>query len=113
MGTAAHADVVGSAPAFGGATQAAVVCTYSNLSRNDVNIVSSVILEHPGVKVPEQAEDCTGAIPAGGWCRTFANAIKPSHAYWCRANFANKKPIRGRMELRDSSGVVLTAEEIR
>lgn len=112
MGTAAHADVMGSAPAFGGSTQTVAVCYYSNLAANNVSITSSVILVEPGNPVAETSESCTGSIQASGRCRTVANIVN-NGAHWCRAVVGNKNPLRGRAEFRNSSGGVLTSEAIR
>ena len=113
MGAPAHADVMGSAPAFGGPTQNLVVCYYSNIGNSAVTFTSSVILVEPGNPVSEASEFCGGSIPAGGRCRTVSNAIVTNGAHWCRAVVSNRALLRGRMEVRNSSSVVLTSEAIR
>lgn len=113
MGAAAQADTVGSAPAYGGPTQATVVCYYSTYGSNPVNFFGSQILLEPGNPVAESSDTCNGSVPAGSRCRTVADGINPNGAHWCRATLNNKNLIRGRMEIRNSSGAVLTSEEIR
>jgi hypothetical protein len=109
MGTA-HAAVVGSAPAFSGG-QAVAVCYYSNLSNTPINFSESLVLGEPGTALPEASETCAG--PILGRCRTVANIGTGTGAVWCRAVVNDKKNIRGRLEIRNASGVTLTSEEAR
>lgn len=113
MGTSANAAAMQSAPAYGGPTQANIVCYYSNLGPNPVSITSSTILVEPGNAVTEISESCTGTIPAGSRCRTVSGPIVTNGAHWCRIVVDNKAPVRGRAEYRNSSGAVLTWETIR
>lgn len=113
MATAAQADVITSAPAFGGTTsQSVAICYYSNLG-GAVTFNSSQIFAEPGNALPEASELCGGVEPANSRCRTVAENIPNNVAIWCRADVGNKKNIRGRLELRSASGAVLTSEEVR
>ena len=111
MGSAADAATVGSAPAYGGTTQSVVVCYYSNIGKVAINFTSSLILVEPGNAATEASESCSGPIVAGGRCRTVT--LVTNGAHWCRAVVDNKALLRGRMEIRNSSGTVLSTEEIR
>ena len=113
MGTATQAAIVGSAPAYGGSSQNVVVCYYSNIGAAAVVFSSSVIRVEPGNAVTEVSEFCVGSIPAGGRCRTVSISGILNAAHWCRADVSDKAPLRGRMEIRNSSGTVLSSEEIR
>ncbi len=113
IGSAANAEVVGSAPAFGGPTQSTVVCYYSNIGNSSISFSRSIILVEPGDPVTESAEFCIGLIGAGQRCRTVSVTIVNNGAHWCRAVVNDKAQLRGRMEIRDSSGTVLSTEEIR
>ncbi len=113
MGTVADAATVGSAPAYGGPTQSVAVCYYSNIGASAVTFSSSIILVEPGNAVAEASEFCGGAIAAGGRCRTVSGTLATNAAHWCRAVVDSKASLRGRMEIRDSSGNVLSSEGIR
>ena len=114
MGSAANAAALGSAPAYAGITQNYVVCSYSNIGNSTINFTSSTILVEPGDAVTENFDGCAGPLVAGQGCRTTsAFTINSIAAHWCRAVVDNKAPLRGRMELRNSSGTVLSSEEIR
>lgn len=113
MGSAANAAAVGSAPAYAGTTQSVVVCYYSNIGNSTLNFSNSTILVEPGNSVTEASEFCAGALGAGQRCRTVSVTIVTNAAHWCRATVDNKASLRGRMEIRNSSGTVLTSEEIR
>ena len=113
MGSAADAAAVGSAPAYGGTTQSVVVCYYLNIGNSTITFTNSTILLEPGVAATEALESCSGAVGAGQRCRTVSVAIVSNVAHWCRATVDNKAPLRGRMEIRNSSGTVLSSEEIR
>lgn len=113
MGSSAHAATVGSAPAYGGTTQSIVVCYYSNLGATSINVTSSQILVEPGTAVSEATESCSGPIAAGSRCRTVSVTVVNNGAHWCRAVVDSKAALRGRMEIRDSSGNVLSSEEIK
>ncbi len=112
MGTAAQADTIGSAPAHGGVGQTVAVCYYANHGPSSVNFASSVILQEPGVALAEVSESCGGALGGGGQrCRTVANITNAGAALWCRAIVNNKAAMRGRLEIRNGSGVVLTSQD--
>jgi hypothetical protein len=110
MGATAHADVIGSAPAFASG-QTVAVCYYSNIGTAAVNFTDSVIIAEPGVVLPEASEFCGGSIGPGR-CRTVAN-VPGNAAVWCRAVVDNKRNLRGRLEIRNASNVTLTAQEAR
>jgi hypothetical protein len=113
MAATAHADIMGSAPAFGGPTQNVLVCYYSNIGNSSVTFSSSSILAEPAIAVGEASEFCGGAIGAGQRCRTVSVTLLTDRAYWCRAVVSAKAGIRGRAEFRNSSGTILTSQEIR
>lgn len=113
MGSAANAANVGSAPAYGGPTQSVVVCYYLNVGNSSIAFNSSRIFIEPGDPVGEANEFCIGLMGPGQRCRTVSVTIANNAAHWCRANVSNKDSLRGRMEIRDSTGNVLTSEEIR
>jgi hypothetical protein len=113
MITAAQAEVITSAPAFGGtASQSVAAWYYSNLGKTGVTFNSSRFLFEPGNALPESSELCGGVEAANSRCRTVADNIPNNPAIWCRADVSNKKNISGRLELRSSSGAVLTSEEV-
>lgn len=111
MATAAQADIVGSAPAFGESSQTAAVCYYVNGGATSVTFNSSQIFTEPGNAVSEASETCGGALGPNARCRTVAN-IANNAAHWCRANVSNGRLIRGRLEIRSSFGIN-TTEKIR
>lgn len=113
--TAANADVVmGSAPAFGGPTQNLVVCYYVNTGSVPVTISSSQVLEEPGIAVAEASDTCGGVLPAQARCRTVTiSPILTDRAFWCRMTVSAKGNLRGRAEYRNSSGGIVTTEDIR
>ena len=113
MGTAAQAANVGSAPTFGGPTQAVAVCYYSVLGPQTVTFSSSVVLGEPGTPLAEASEFCGGAIAPGNRCRTVTGSIVGFNgALWCRAVVDTKAGLRGRLEIRNSSGEILTSQDI-
>ncbi len=114
LGTSAQAVTMGSAPAYGGPTQSVVVCYYSNIGSLAVTFSSSVVLVEPGVPVAEASEFCGGNIPGGGRCRTVSiSGINTGGAHWCTAVVSSKATLRGRMEIRNSSGTVLSTQNIQ
>jgi hypothetical protein len=109
MGASAHADVIGSAPAFASG-QTVAVCYYANLGNTNVTFTDSSIYVEPDTQLAEVSEFCSGPLPFGR-CRTVANV--PAGAVWCRAVVDSKKNIRGRLELRNAAGATLTSESVR
>lgn len=118
MGAAAQAEVIGSAPAFGGPTQAVAVCYYSNLGNGPINFSSSRIYAEssqasaPGVVLAPVSQTCGGTLGKARSCQTVAN-LQANKSVWCRAVVDKKANLRGRLEIKNSSGVVLTSEEAR
>jgi hypothetical protein len=104
------AGYVASAPAYGGPSQAVAICYYS--TTYNVDFTSSIILKEPGNAVAESSDNCSGVLHGGGRCRTVAN-IGNSTAHWCEAFVDKPGRVRGRLELRNSSGAVLTSESAR
>ncbi len=117
MGTAAHAAEVGSAPAYGGSSQDAVVCYYSNVGNTPITFTSSVIMSeaNAGTPIAEVSEFCSNGIvlPAGQRCRTVSVSSIANAAHWCKATVSNKAGLRGRMEVRSSGGAVLTSQVVQ
>ena len=113
MGSAADAAAVGSAPAYGGTTQSVVVCYYLNIGNSTITFTNSTILVKPGATMAEASEFCSGGLLGGQRCRTVSATIVNNFAHWCRAVVDDKSSLRGRMEIRNSSGTVLSSEEIR
>lgn len=114
IGYAAHAraDVVFSAPAYGGASQSIAVCYYSTSRTKVVSFTKSAIVREDAVELQELSESCSGGGFSGGICRTVAN-ISNNVAHYCEATVSSKKLVRGRLEIRSNAGVVLTTEEIK
>jgi hypothetical protein len=113
MGTSASADVMGSAPAYGGSSQNAIVCYYSNVGNTSVTFTSSSILVEPGNFVAEVSEFCAGSLPPNGRCRTVSVSPILNGAHWCRAVVSAKGALRGRMEIRSSTNAVLSSQNIQ
>jgi len=107
MGTAAQADTMLTAPAYGGPAQKVAVCYYSFYAPTTIS--NSYILVEPGNAVAETSELCGGQEISGRRCRTVAN-IANNLAHWCLVVMNNKTAVRGRLEIRDASGNVLTSE---
>ena len=94
MVTAAQADIITSAPAYGGTTsQSVAVCYYSNLGSTGITYNSSQIFVEPGNALPEVSEFCTSE-PGNSSCRTVAQGIPNNLAIWCRANVSDKRNVR-------------------
>jgi hypothetical protein len=111
MGATAYAADVGSAPSFS-AGQTVAVCFYSNIGTAAINVSSSSIFAEPGGTLSEVSETCGGTLSGLARCRTVAN-VPSNAAVWCRAVVDNKKNLRGRLEIRNGSGVTLTTDESR
>jgi len=112
MGVAAHADVIGSAPTYGGTSQAVAVCYYSNLSSTrGVKFNKALTYQENGVPVTQSSNNCDALIPLES-CRTVASIVS-SLAHWCRAVVNTKAALRGRTEIRNGSSGVLTSETMR
>lgn len=111
VATAAQADIVGSAPAFGESSQTVAVCYYVNGGGGSVTFNSSQIFAEPNTPVAEASETCAGAFGPNARCRTVAS-IANNVAHWCRADVSNKRAIRGRLEIRSSFGINAT-EKVR
>ena len=90
-----------------------MVCCYSNIGKATINFTSSTIHVEPGNTVTESSDSCGGPIGAGQRCRTVSVTIVTNGAHWRRAVIDNKASLRGRMEIRNSSGTVLSTEDIR
>jgi hypothetical protein len=117
LGTSAHAVEVGSAPAYGGPTQNVVVCYYSNVGGSSITFSNSSILSESaaGVLVGEVSEFCNAGtvLPPGKRCRTVSVSPIANLAHWCDATVSSKAGLRGRMEIRNSSSVILTTQPIQ
>lgn len=111
MGATAYADNVGSAPAFS-AGQTVAVCFYSNVGPSALTFTSSFIYAEPGGPLTEVSETCNGNLAGFARCRTVAN-VPSNAAVWCRAVVSKKSNLRGRLEIRNASGVTLTSEVSR
>ena len=109
--TEGRADVVFSAPAYGGAGQSIVVCYFSTSRTKVVTFSKSAVVREDAVDLQEASESCSGGF-SGGVCRTVAN-VSNNVAHYCEATVTNKKLVRGRLEIRNNAGVVLTTEEIK
>lgn len=112
LATGAHADIIGSAPAFGGQSQAVAICYYNQAGTRSITFNSSQIFVEPGQALGKSSDDCSRAITPAARCRTVAN-IPNNAAVWCRAEVSNGRSIRGRLEIRSSGGSVLTTQRIR
>lgn len=109
--TDVRADVVFSAPAYGGAGQSVVVCYYSTSRAKVVTFSKSAVVREDAVELTEASESCSGGF-TGGICRTVAS-VSNNVAHYCEATVSNRKNVRGRLEIRNNAGVVLTSEEIK
>jgi hypothetical protein len=106
---AAQADEIFSAPAYGGPGQTIAVCYYS--FSQTVTFSGSEIRTENGPLATEVSDNCEGPFVSGR-CRTVAN-ISNSLAHWCYANVNKKGRVRGRLEVRNGAGEVLTSEQAR
>ena len=107
----ANAELFGSAPGYGGPTQAVAVCYISNLGNTSVTFTSARIYKEFGVTVPLGTSNC-GTLTSQASCRYVAN-IASSVAHWCRADVSSKGNLRGRLEIRNGSAQVLSTESMR
>lgn len=117
LATSAHAVNVGSAPAYGGPTQNVVVCYYSNVGSTSITFSDSQILSESGAGsvVAEVSEFCGAGtvVPPGQRCRTVSVSPIANLAHWCDAIVSSKGGLRGRMEIRNSSNVILSSQPIQ
>jgi hypothetical protein len=110
--SAARADTVGSAPAFGNG-QTAAVCYFSNIGTNTITFSFVEIRKEFQPTIPLVTNNCSSLVGLAS-CRAVAN-LGPGEAgvaHWCVAEVNNKKFLRGRLEIRGGS-TVLSSEEIR
>jgi hypothetical protein len=117
IATSARAAEVGSGPAYGGPTQDVVVCYYSNVGTTAITFSNSVVMSEAsaGTAIAEVSEFCNNGtvVPAGQRCRTVSVSGIANLAHWCKATVSSKAGLRGRMEVRNSSGTVLTSQPIQ
>jgi hypothetical protein len=110
MAAPVYADEIGSAPAFS-AGQKVGFCYYSNVGGGTVTFSSARVYREGGLLVPEATDDCN-SLPANRSCRVGFN-ITAATAHWCAATVNNTANLRGRFEIRNTAGVVLTSETMQ
>jgi hypothetical protein len=119
IGAAAHAaDTMAGGAAFGGPSQdlGDGVCYLFNAGSTSVNISPIKIYDEVANPYAVNTNNCTSPgpkpLPPNRSCRTVSRIFNAT-AYSCKAMVANKANLRGRLEIRNPSGVVLTAVDLR
>ena len=117
IATPAHADILGSGPAYGGPTQSVAVCYVYNPSNVNVTISSIRIVTEPfGSALPVVSNNCTpssgaGLLAPGRTCRTVSNL--GNNVIACRVDLSSQANARASMEIRNSGSYILNTREVR
>ena len=108
----AHADTLAAGAAYGGTAQTLANCYLYNAGTGPVTVTSNVIIREPNVSVPLTFHNCA-ALAAGSICAIAAN-IQNNVAHACRMVISpGGADVRGTLEIRDASGRILNAVELR
>jgi hypothetical protein len=111
MGTVAKAELLAAGAAYGGPTQYTGVCYLFNAGTTSVSVSSISIYDEVGNAYISLSNNCSSLAPKRA-CRTVSRIFE-GIAYSCRALVSLKANIRGELEFRTSTGVVLTNLEMR
>ena len=106
------ADTLASAATYGGPAQKTVTCLYSNAGNGAVTISDYRILTTAGASVPPRATTCGRSAsfnlaPRASCFIAASVAVNDAHA--CRVSAPSKTNLRGTIEVRDDTGVVLNS----
>jgi len=111
--TIVHADTLAGV-AFGGGNQSIAVCYAFNAGPGNVNVTSSSILSESGASLPIAGKNCSASLTPGSTCYLQATTSVNNQAVACRIIVSpSAANVRGEMEIRDSSNVVLNSVELR
>jgi hypothetical protein len=111
LGSVAQAEVLASAGAYAGPTGVTALCYFTNTGGSWIYPTSVTIYREPNVVVPQLTSNC-GTLPPNSTCRAYSSITVIAN-HWCKMVVPSKAALRGRMEIRNSSGVVLSSETMR
>lgn len=108
----AHADTLAGVM-WGGPTQSAAICYLFNMGPGAVSITSKAVYAETGGTRPLGNDTCGTSLAAGAIC-AFGASIPSGGANACRVVLSpSGANVRGEMDIRDSSGVILNSVELR
>ena len=108
---AAQADILASAPVFGGAPGVGgqVTCRIMNVGLGSVNISSRQIINNVGTLATLSSDTCTTPVAPNKYC-AFATGPVSNFAFSCRAVYSGVDPsLRGVAEFVNSSNTILNS----
>lgn len=114
--TVARAAVpLATAPVYGGATQAQVICSVANFSGQSTSISSVVIAAASGAKLTLASNSCGTGLANGAQC-SFTASLKSvaADAHYCLVNDGDTPTVIGNeritVDIVDTTGTVLASE---
>ena len=112
-GAAQAQQILSAGGLYGGPSQVRVVCYFHNSGSSPVALAGSNILDQNGTAQTLVVNQCGTSLAPGRTCGIAANATN-NQPYSCRT-FASpsKGPLRGVLEVRDSSQRPLANVELR